>query len=347
MHFRLVIASLACFACLLVTTGTAPGQWPPRSRLIQFTYTANYFPLAVGNSWTYAVEGRFASGDVAVQVTEAVEVEGRQYFVLEGYTPQPALVRLTSQGRLVELRRASGTEHLWYDFTAVEGTIWTSELPHPCLGEAKLASRRSEVETPRGSTNNGLVIRYGPTNCADAGIQEEAFAPGIGLVRRTELTIAGPRSLVLTEARIDGKIISSPSVSFTLSIDQPVYFPNLMPPVTPERAVPTMQARMTIRNSTDFPLRLEFPSGQRFDLAIRNKAGERVYVWSQDKLFTQAVGVLDLSPGERTFTVNVPLGRGENQAFPPGSYLVEAWLTTTDPDFYGARVSFEMNEPVF
>ena len=198
MHFRLVIASLACFACLLVTTATAPGQWPPRSRSFQFADTAIYFPLAVGNSWSYAVEGRFASGTVAVQVTEAAEVEGRQYFVLEGYTPQPALVRLTSQGRLVELRRASGTEHLWYDFAAAEGTIWTSELPHRCLGEAKLASRRSEVEPPTGPINNGLVIGYGPTNCADAGIQEEAFAPGIGLVRRTELTIAGPRLLVLT-----------------------------------------------------------------------------------------------------------------------------------------------------
>ncbi len=150
MHFRLVIASLVCFACLLVTTGTASGQFPARSRSIQFSYTANYFPLAVGNSWSYAVEGRFASGTAAVQVTEAVEVEGREYFVLEGYTPQPALVRLTSQGRLVELRRASGTEHLWYDFAAAESTIWTSELHHPCLGEARLVSRRSEVETPTG-----------------------------------------------------------------------------------------------------------------------------------------------------------------------------------------------------
>ena len=106
---------------LLGGAALARAQLPPRSRSLQLRQPANYFPLAVGNSWTYTIEGRAASGTVTVRVTESVETAGRQYFRLEGFTPQPALVRVGSRDRLWEFRPDSGTEHLWYDFGAAEG----------------------------------------------------------------------------------------------------------------------------------------------------------------------------------------------------------------------------------
>ena len=346
MHSRNLIRLLVTLA-LLGAAALAQAQLPPRSRALQLRRPANYVPLAVGNSWTYAVEGRAASGTVTVRVTESVGAAGRQYFQLEGFTPQPALVRVGSQGRLWEFRSDSGTEHLWYDFGAAEGTIWRPELPHPCLGAAKLAFRHSDATVPAGDFDDVLVIRYGTTNCADAGIQEEVFAPNVGLIRRTETTIAGPRSMVLTEARVGSRVIRSSAVSFSLSIDQPVYFPNLMPPVTPERAVPLMRARMTIRNDTNFPLRLIFPSGQRFDLVIRDSSGQEIYRWSATRLFTQEMGTLELSPGEKTFSADIPLGQQAGRPLPQGSYVAEAWLTTADSSAYRASVGFEILEAVF
>jgi len=346
MNSRSLIWSFAALA-LLGAAGLSRAQLPPRSRALQLSQPANYFPLAVGNSWTYAMEGRAASGNVTARVTESVETAGQQYFRLEGFTPRPALVRLASQGRLLEFRPDSGTKHLWYEFAAAEGATWRSELPHPCLGAATLASRGSSVEVPAGRFDDAVVIRYGTTFCADAGIQEEVFAPGIGLLRRTETTIAGPRSMVLTEARVGSRVIRFSALSFRLSIDQPVYFPNLMPPVTPERAVPLMRARMTIRNDTNFPLRLDFPSGQRFDLLIRDSRGQDIYRWSATRLFTQEMGMLELSPGEKIFSAEIPLGQPADQPLPRGRYVVEAWLTTGDPSAYRASVGFEVSEPVF
>ena len=232
MNSRSLTRSLVTVV-LLGAAGLARAQLPPRSRALQLRRPANYFPLAAGNSWTYTIEGRAASGTVTVRVTKSVETAARQYFRLEGFTPRPALVRVDSQGRLLEFRPDSGTEHLWYDFGAAEGTTWMPELLNPCLGTARLASRHADVAVPVGDFNDALVIRHGTTNCADAGIQEEVFAPGIGLLRRTETTIAGPRSMALTEARVGSRVIRSSWLSFSLSIDQPVYIPNLMPPVSP------------------------------------------------------------------------------------------------------------------
>ena len=343
-QYRSVILAL----CLLfVTVPDAPAQWPARSRTVQLAETPIYFPLAVGNTWAYEIEGRAVGGSRRVTVTEQVDIGGVIYYRLEGYAPRPALVRRTPQGRLVEYRSDTGSDHLWYDFGAEEGSVWTAELPFDCLGAAKLASRNTQADVPAGSFEAALVIRYGSTICADAGIEEEVFAPRVGLLRRTEITIAGPRSLVLIEARVGGAVISAAEVAFSLSIDRPVYVPNLFPPLDPERAIPVLHARMTIRNSTGEPLQLNFLTGQRFDLVIRNTMREEVFRWSENKLFALVLGTIELSPGRRGFTAEAPLGAGDNQPLPPGTYIADAWLTTEGVQAYRASVPFEITEPIF
>ena len=343
-HFRVVVLALG-LPFLGVPDSSA--QWPARSRTVQLAETPVYFPLAVGNTWAYEIEGRAVSGSRRVTVTEQVDVGGVIYYRLEGYAPRPAVVRRTPQGRLVEYRADTGGDHLWYDFGVPEGGLWSSELPFDCTGEAKLVSRNAQADVPAGSFEPALVIRYGPTMCADAGIEEEVFAPGVGLLRRTEITIAGPRSLVLVEARVGGAVVSAQEVAFNLSIDRPVYVPDLFPPVDPERAVPVLRARMTIRNSTDIPLQLNFPTSQRFDLVIRNTNREEVFRWSANKLFAQVLGTIELNPGRRGFAAEAPLAAGENQPLPPGTYIADAWLTTEGVQAYRASVPFEVAEPIF
>lgn len=319
----------------------------------------NYLPLAVGNSWSYAASGAILQESFTVQVLAEQEFNGNRYFQLLGFIgesasdPQPLdlsqapWVRLTESGQLVEWDLRGGSERLWYEFQAPEGASWTPQLPDECVGAATMVSRRSSVAAPAGTFSPALRIEYSPANCADAGFERELFAADVGLVERTIVTIAGPRSFVLTAAQINGKRITAPSLSLSLAIDRPTYRAYLMPPVDPERGIPRLNAALTIRNTGDLPLTLTFPSGQQFDFEIRNERGEAVYRWSDGKFFTLALTQLDLSPGEQTFAVEIPLSNKPGEAFAPGEYTLEGWLTTIGAAAYRASVGFEILEPLF
>jgi hypothetical protein len=96
-----------------------------------------------------------------------------------------------------------------------------------------------------------------------------------------------------------------------------------------------------VENTGEQPLTITIPSGQEFDLVIRNEAGEEVFRWSDGKFFTQALQTIPFSPGERVYTVDVPLSDGA-QPLPPGRYTVEAWISTVAPKLYQATTAFEI-----
>ncbi len=307
-------------------------------------FQPDFLPLEVGNSWTLESQGRFGGDQRTIRVTARVEVNSIAYYRVEGLQQEPALLRRTARGQIVE--RTETGEGLWYDFATPVSGSWRAERNLDCLGQAMLAARGESVRTPARAFNGALVVRYGPTNCADAGLAEEIFAPGVGPVQQTEITIAGPRSYSLLSARVGGKVIRGPGVSFSLKVDRAAYTPNLFPPVDPQRSMPTLTAELTIENSTSEPLLLQFASGQQYDLSITNEAGETVFFWSANKLFTQATTSIELTDDARTFVVKTPLGVGD-QPLPPGVYLVEAWLTSVGGRLYSASVPIRVTEPVF
>lgn len=55
---------------------------------------------------------------------------------------------------------------------------------------------------------------------------------------------------------------------------------------------------LEVTNRTDEPVVLRFSDGQRFDLVIRDEAGEMAWRWSADKAFIQVLGEEQLAPGE-------------------------------------------------
>lgn len=317
---------------------SASAQLPPRAR----TFPPPPLPLAVGNQWVYVERGRAAGEPRTVEVVTASQVGAGVYFQLSGFAGGAAWVRYTATGDLVQWDPAENREKLWYAFSAPESVSWRPQLPVPCLDRASIRTRSVEVRVPAGVFSPSLTVEYQPGSCADAGFLEEAFAPGVGLLRRSEQTIAGPRTLELVFARVDGTAISGPELSFGLAMDRPVYVADLTPPVDPARAVPVLAARLTIRNTSALPLALQFHSGQQYDLAIRDSAGRQVFLWSEGKFFTQALTRLDLSPGEKTFLIEVPLADRSGRTFPEGRYTVEGWLTTSGGKLYSATVSFEI-----
>ncbi len=317
---------------LLCLALPAWGQLPPRSRSVP----VQPLPLGVGNQWIYVERGRFAAEQpVTVEVKAASVQRGSTYYQLTGFASEDAWVRYNALGELVALDPAGGPDRLWYAFGAPEGFSWRPQLPEACLDQARLASRTAEVRVPAGAFRPSILIQYNPGPCADAGFSEEAFALGIGLLRRTAITIAGPRTLELAFARIDGVALTVPEVHFSLAIDRPRYSSNLMP-------IPVLTARLTIRNTSALPLTLDFSSGQRYDLAIRDSAGRQVYLWSEGKAFILVLGRLELSPGEQVYLVEVPLADRNNRPFAAGRYTLEAWLTTVGGKAYSATIPFEL-----
>jgi hypothetical protein len=342
------------FLCLTLLFST--GAWAQRTLRARTTSSAavvaDFFPLQVGNSWTYALTGFAAQGSVTVKVTNAIDVEGVRYYKIEDYTADPVFVRQDAEGRVFELRtepaeierwftRANSHGSLWYDLAAPVGTSWESGLSLDCVGMAVMARPPSNVEVPARVFEELAAVSFPANNCADAGVEEEIFAAGVGLVRRTSLTIGGPRSMVLVSAQVNGKQVGAKGLAVSLMIDRPVYFANLQPPVDPVLSVPVLHAQFKLENTGEQPLTISIPSGQEFDLVIRDEAGEEVFRWSDGKFFTQALQTISLSPGERVYTVDVPLGKG-GQPLPPGRYTVEAWIATVAPKLYQATLAFEL-----
>lgn len=108
---------------------------------------------------------------------------------------------------------------------------------------------------------------------------------------------------------------NSKPVAITIKADKASY--------SPEEVI---KFTLTAKNSTKETARLQFSSGQRYDIEIRegkNGKGKRVWQWSEDKMFTQALGDLTLAP-------NMTTGYSE-KAFAPkdaGAYTARVTLTT-------------------
>ena len=311
------IASFALFASL--ATAASP----------------DYLPLEVGNQWIYRA-------GTQTMTVEVLRKEGA-YYVVRGFPDGDVWLRMDDGGTLYAFDGMAGREAVWAAFNAPEGTEYDTVI-EPCTRRGRIASRAARYSGSIGQFDTALRIAYPPSGCADAGITEEIYLPWVGLARRTITTIAGPVAFDLVYAQLGGvTIITGQGASFGLSLDRLVYTANLMPPVDPRRSVPEMALRMTLRNATDTPLELVFPSGQSYDVVIRNAKDEVVYRWSDGKAFAMIFRRETLAPRrERNFVLSVQLGDKDNKPLPQGRYTAEAWLATEGGKRYTATVGFEI-----
>jgi len=307
---------------LLLACGTAAAAGP------------DYLPLYPGSRWVYRCSGTTCPQDVPpLEALRSAEAGGRIYSVVRWFSRQEAWLRVDDAGALWHYDPQTRQERRWYAFQTAEGQGYETSID-PCSPAARVSSRAFRYQGPLGSFDNALQIAYPPGGCADAGLTEEIFAPGIGLLRRTETTIAGPRAFELAYALIGNATEHGGSqVAFVLSLDQSLY--------TASGGVPQMSARLTLRNSAAEPLVLRFASGQIYDLAIKNERGDTLLRWSDGKGFTQALQDITVAPGaEKNSVILLPLAGKTGAPLPPGRYTAEAWLTTTGQPAYAASAGF-------
>jgi hypothetical protein len=307
-----------------------------------FAANPDYFPLHPGNQWVYRCSGLCGEPLLVAGVTRADYIAGRWYSVFQGFGGREAFLRQDDDGAVWALDRTTGRESRWYSFFTPVGQGYDTSID-PCTRRATIASRNNRYEGPAGVFPETLQIIYPPGACMDAGLTEEVFHRWTGLMRRTETSIGGPRTYDLIYARTAGvTVVSQAELHFSLTLDKPLYTVNLMPPVDPVASIPRFTARLTLRNTTDKPVTLDFTSGQRYDLEIKDEKGAVVYRWSDGRAFTLALGRETVGPGEKNYVVLERLVGKDGTPLPQGKYTAEAWITNSTPQGFRASVGFEV-----
>jgi hypothetical protein len=304
----------------------------------------SYFPLTVGNRWVYERTGPGGTSTWTAEVAEATMPAGPwQVYRLEGYFPGvPRWVRADRRGTVTEFLPGGAREYLWYLLGAPPGMSWQLQLaPTPTAGPAGdcvdgsrlvVASRDDVVNVPAGQFTRVVRVDF-RSRCADAGITTEWFAPGVGLVRREETSIAGPVVSELVLAELEGQVLPRATYAATLSLDRPQYIKNLMPPVGPG-ALPIVRGTFALRNLTDVPVELAFTGCKSATVAVANEAGELVVRARADDggcCTCANLVTVTLTHDVLVLPLSITLATEKGDWLPDGRYIVTVTLDTAGP----------------
>jgi hypothetical protein len=304
------------------------------------TNAPNYFPLSVGNEWTYLRTSRVITEKLLVNVTGKMQPPGSTavFYQLNNYNGKAHWVRQTPTGIVHEYPSyidasaevVAEYPYLWYLLNAEVETSWTmhidTNVPGVIIGSDRalltVLSRNEIVNVPAGIFNT-VHIRF-QTGVCDAGITDEWFAPGVGLVKRMETSLIGPITTELVKAVIDGVVIENPLVTTSVTTDKPIYWENHMPPIpTPPAYGPEIIISCTVKPISGQPTILNFKDYNVWDVSIINPDGK--VVWTNPKIMAPAPigGVNRTIPGSgETTKFSARLAYGSME----GKYKVVAKL---------------------
>jgi hypothetical protein len=156
---------------------------------------ADYLPLKPGTHWVYRWSPR-PSTMVDVTVAGTRTFGGNSFTVLKGFPEGDLFVRIDNAGVARLWNAAKSVEEVWAALSSPVGTRFDAALDTCSLG-GTVKARGTRYSGPAGTFDDTVTISYG-TRCCDAGVIEDVFAAGVGLVRRTTMTIAGHRVMELT-----------------------------------------------------------------------------------------------------------------------------------------------------
>ena len=282
-------------------------------------YAADYFPLAIGNRWTYRDSVTGAS--FIVEAGATLVVNDHVYNTLTGFTPAQLLVRINEFGNLVYWDSQVEMDLLLSSFEIVPGASFIARQ-RECPEEEGQVQEKPVVHDGPAGPWTALEIRYVTFACADVGDQLEQYVDNIGMVRRVVETFAGPRTYDLVYARVGSQVIAAGEkggASLTATVG---------------RDAATWEATLHIEQPDGRVLKLSFPSSQEYDFRLRDSHGAILWTWSADRVFSQVVHERDVNGF--TATVTVPFPAATSQGEPV--LTLEAWLTSAEngPQFAAA-----------
>lgn len=209
----------------------------------------------------------------------------------------------------------------------------------------------AKAQSARGSTpaapSAGEVMRV-YQGVSDRGSIQEALDNAVAAALRSlpgadrrvryrlrEITgeqggIAGVNRVKVSIETLNGETVVSPRSTGPAQVD------TLPRALTAELALrpdrlrqgQTATFELTVRNRSDQPARVTFPTGQQFDFEVW-RDNRVVWKWSRDRAFTQAVSTLALQPGQAmTFTGRWNLRNNLGERVIPGRYEVRGFLAS-------------------
>ncbi|MGA9287302.1 MAG: BsuPI-related putative proteinase inhibitor [Anaerobacillus sp.] len=93
----------------------------------------------------------------------------------------------------------------------------------------------------------------------------------------------------------------------------------------------------TIQNQTEQVQSIHFPSSQKYDYKLYNKAGDNLQTYSADKSFVKKEEDVELKQAEvLEYTITI-------DQLSPGSYTLEAWLATEGEGDYKTTIDFTID----
>ncbi|AQQ51829.1 BsuPI-related putative proteinase inhibitor [Planococcus lenghuensis] len=94
--------------------------------------------------------------------------------------------------------------------------------------------------------------------------------------------------------------------------------------------------RYILKNQKEEAVTFNFTSGQRFDFALLNKAGEQLYLLSSVSTYIQALSEETIAPGEElSYEFDLP-----QLDLEPDTYTIKAWLTPEDGPAYEVETEY-------
>ena len=239
-------------------------------------FANDYLPNTVGNTWTYD------SG---------------------------------SSSKTVEIIRSSGN---WrgYDGFAGLGPQYRTDISNCGPETFTIGAKNQTLRTPAGTFNDVLRLDVA-SQCRDAGTTAIWFAPDVGVIRWEELTIVGPVRYTFTSGTVEGidyPIQRPAPLTITFAPDRDSIWLNLMPAIGgPRQHDTSVTTRLTVANTGDRQIDLQYRSGQRFDIVVEDDNGNVVAQWAANKRFTSATATVAVKPGEEVSyegTVRLPEKEG-------------------------------------
>ena len=155
-----------------------------------------YFPAFPGLTWTYGGNPRELA--LMIRMLETQDTSQGSVYLWDGFQGQ-RWVQNRADGKVMEYR--NNQWRMLFDLNGEAGATWTVEPfgEGDLLDNAEMAivSREEKIKVPYNPFGPVIHISVRNPNLADAGVTDLWFASEIGLIKWSEITIAGPQAYEL------------------------------------------------------------------------------------------------------------------------------------------------------
>lgn len=193
----------------------------------------DYFPLEVGNTWTYCLNSD-TSETMTYQVSDSINIGDMKYFLYGMVIPPPYnfidTIRKDLAGNI--WKKVNGIDYLWFDFTKDSGAAYTFPDTHDTLYvyEVEVVDKNFTLQTCSGTYPQCIQISFDIPQFLDEEVFY-SFAPQIGIV---EMCGGDGPQFLLDSASINGTptgvVNERPSSSNLFELMQ--NYPNPFNPIT-------------------------------------------------------------------------------------------------------------------